>query len=434
MSSGDFIEETQSTDESSYVYPPTASEGSWQPTDDKDDFQDQQQQVPDDYFPAQGSNGGLTQQRLGESQIGLNWADGTVDTWDGPYNPINSQVLTAAEVHDGYESSSSTIHQPSEQGSSRALEYVWPTDIDRPGQQAHIYCRDFVDEICERILLVGESSAIENLRQWTAVSINRQWTPAAHQLCALFALQISLQSTFAQCPDIHSSFSFTSLLSILRSPGYYDMASGLLRTAGDHSSQARDELLLENNLSVNAIFIILQLLGRKLGRSFALGICALVRGSSEPTYTVYRLCPEDLSHVTVWLYNDRFDQDGTGISHWSGFGTNIHVAHEMVVEPRIQLNSGHIGIFDRGQENHPSLGLSQASSPSPYLFAETSLTSMSRTPSIEQGHNVRSRNMLSPFEGANLRRTLSHSSGHSSSKDMVNCQECGKAVQRRGLK
>lgn len=321
----------------------------------------------DNCFPESAVNEGLTQRRLGESQVGLSQADGAVESWEGPYNPINSQVITnittSAEAQDGYESSSSTIHRPSNQRSSRTAEFAWSSDIHSRAQQPFAYCRDFVDEICDRIRLVGESSAIESLLQSTAVSINRQWTSAAHQLCALFALQISLQTIFVQYPDVHSSLSPQYLLTILRSPEYHALASQLLLTAGDQSSQAQDEFFSQNNLSVSAILIILQLLGRQLRRSFALGICALVRGSSEPTYTVYRLCPEGPFHITVWLYNDRFDQDGTGISHWSGFGANTHVAHDTAVEPRFQLNSGHIGAFDRGRENPPPLNRSASSQP-----------------------------------------------------------------------
>ncbi|KAE9976479.1 hypothetical protein EG328_002595 [Venturia inaequalis] len=321
-----------------------------------------------------------------------------VDSWN-TYTPVNYQgPLTngySAELYITSTSPDSTVHAASavgSPGSSWVQHNLLQTPTSRE-EHGRTVCRDFI-EMGPSIYLEGDPVAIGNLLHFVGDNLNRQFTSSTGQLCALYALETSLRSMFPQ-----QSPTFDDLQAIWASQEYSDLATRQTEIIGIESM--RQELFATSNLSVQVILLILRLLGPMMNRVFDLGICEMARaettnvnGAPVQTFIAYCLSSSDNepSNATIWLHNDRYEETGMGMSHWSGFGIDLQ-AHSGILAPRIVLsNADHARISSHTSQSDINqyplltscpLAFSHSATDSAYSTSDTPYSANSRMGSLE---------------------------------------------------
>jgi hypothetical protein len=347
-----------------------------------------------------------------------------------------------------------------------------PQHHDQPSNQVEYgdrtTYRDFVEmrsyalgAHSQEIHLEGNPEAVQDLLHFVGDHLNRQFTGSEGQLCALYALEISLRSMYPE-----QSPTFQVLHTIWQSEEFYYEAQRQADIISDDSF--REELYARENLSFHAILIILQILGNQMGQRFALGICSLAQphgnnmtGSTPQTYSVH-IHGDNFSTATVWIYNDRAENTSNGLSHWSGFGVDPPAQRGYLGRnPNIVLitepDNVYSEVVQSGAHHNSDLpfltdGSFRSTTWSSHSTAETPLSDNSRLGSVEPS-NSNFNGGLSPSLIC-MSRTNSSNSGlrnprlpsptdaharspsrrSSTSKDYVQCKECGKLIQANGLR
>ncbi|QDS69595.1 hypothetical protein FKW77_008511 [Venturia effusa] len=329
---------------------------------------------------------------LASPQEGSN--DAHIFDWN-TYTPVNYQgPMTNEHFSDCYRdygSPNSTIRASSDiisadpSLSHQSFEYLSIPEPDHVRTKS----RDFI-EMGPFIYLEGKQAAVEDLLVFVGDNLNRQFASSKDQLCALYALEISLRSMFPQ-----ESPTFQELVAIWDSPEYTAIATSQAQAVGMGNIQ--EDLFARGNLSVNVIHIILRILGTRMNHVFALGIiCQLARveatssnGAPVHTYTVFRLLSagNDPTPTTVWLHNDSEEETGTGISHWSGFGVDLQ-AQSGILAPRIVINDVEpVRTYQPPAEPLSTLPSSSSATGSTYSTADTTQSDSSRWSLVEFLHS-----------------------------------------------
>jgi hypothetical protein len=435
------------------------SNSSWQHIESDHD-QQQQKQGLHSRIPEAQTDHGLTSQRLDDLQFDLshNSHNDNVDHWERPYNPIHSQILVdstnAMQPSDGNESSSSTMLPLSDYG---RVDVVWDDPHGRYQQSQPVSnaprpaCsqRDFVEGNFARVIwLVGAPAAVKSLQQTVGEHMKKQWTSGQHQLCALYALEISLLAMYPNDPAAHANISFNSLLGIFQGVEYQQEAFRQAEVV--RNAQVREELLSQTNLSVNAVLIILRILNRRMNENFALGVCTpSARGITdsalpEYSYDVHLQPTSSDSFYTraVWIYNNKLDLDGSGSlkNHWSGFGystltqNNTPMPHFCLNVKCVDAVSPNVEIDRSAACTPPSTaGSSYHLAGSPQFSNHSSSAYTSRMSSIEPDYGSYSGDKLSTRKPFIKHKSPSQSS-RNSNKEQVQCEFCGKVIQKSGLR
>lgn len=348
---------------------------------------------------------------------------------------------------------------------------------NRPNDPAFdhlVESHDFIElGLNPRIYLEGlDPEAVWALVGFVSNGLSRQFTDSADQLCALYALEVSLQNMY---PGESPNFGY--LRALWQSDEYQRLASHLAGLV-DNNESISCELFASRNLSVNVILIILRILGSRMGKVFDLGICEPVipqrsgpDGIPLPIFTVYRLraSEDEVPTATVWLHNDRNEEIGQGIGHWSGFGVDRQ-AQSGYLAPKfiLQVDSSNTSNFPVADTTLPpadvsvcpsslsysasgltystfdisypdSLGLHSVNdfdrnldiglSPRSYRTSETpSSVQMSRTTSTDS----KFRDLHAPTRPN--ARARSRSPSNSAGREPVQCTECQKHVQAKGYR
>lgn len=396
-----------------------------------------------------------------------------VDFWN-PYTPVNYQgpltndystkLYNTSTSPDSTVRAASTVSSPDPTWAQQNLLRD-PIARDNPGRTIS---RDFI-EMSPFIYLEGDPVVVGNLLHFVGDHLNRQFTSSTDQLCALYALETSLQSMFPQ-----QSPTFDNLRAIWLSQEYTELAMRQTETIG--IDFMRGELFATSNLSVHVVLLILRLLGPLMGRVFALGICEMVRvetteinGAPVQTFAAYCLSSSDdePSNTTVWLHNDRYEETGAGVSHWSGFGIDLQ-AQSGIFAPKIVLSNpehakiaSHVSYSDSSQPpilTFTPLASSHPATDSSYFTSDTPHSAISRIGSVEPSTggfdsalSPSSYDSLQSYAMSRLNsadsitsnvlsipsrspRGRSASVTSSSLRDDVQCKNCGTVVLRKSLK
>ncbi|TID23708.1 Amino-acid acetyltransferase [Venturia nashicola] len=270
---------------------------------------------------------------------------------------------------------------------------------------------------------------------------------------------------------------FDSLRAIWTSQEYNDLAMSQAEIIGTGSM--RQELFAAGNLSVHVILLILRLLGPMMNRVFALGICEMakvetteVNGAPVQTFIAYCLSSSDNqpSNATIWLHNDRYEETGMGVSHWSGFGIDPQ-AHSGILAPKTILTNkddvrttSHVTQSHRVQPpmltfsswttSHSATGSTYSASDTPYSANSRMVSAEPSTGGFDSGlsspsyHSPHSHPMsrlssIDSFHGKMLRipakddkddRGRSISVGSSSPQVCAQCDICQAVVLKKSLR
>jgi len=232
--------------------------------------------------------------------------------------------------------------------------------------------RDFINKSDGSIILRGRQDAVDNLMSYVNQGYNRQPTSSGSYLCALYALEISLQEAV-------QTFSFLPLT------GNFLYLREVFRRLSGSPEQAP----LRGNIEVDDVWKVLREATLTAG-GFQLGIIsdsADSEGSKHEVFDVYLYgdtAPIAIAPMTVWLHNDNVEILSPGedrMSHWSGIAlgsTNIPIDPLLLQESQNQNLVKYLSIFG-SLDTSESAKYTPSTTVSGQNIAESSKLSSSRS-------------------------------------------------------
>jgi len=198
--------------------------------------------------------------------------------------------------------------------------------------------RDFINKSDGSIILRGRQDAVDNLMAYVNQGYSRQPTSSGSYLCALYALEISLQVAV-------QTFSFLPLAGDFL----------YLREVFRRLSGSPEQAPLRGNIEVDDVWKVLREATQTAG-GFQLGIIsdsADSEGSKHEVFDVYLYGDTaPIASMTVWLHNDNVECLSPGedrMSHWSGIApdsTDISIDPLLLQESQNQDMSNNLSIFE----------------------------------------------------------------------------------------